>query len=107
MVQNSKLRNQIADIADGTLASNSLLSQKYHEFDANLQGDDRVRKLIKEKNQDLEELFKKIMAATGIDNLDVLVKNFIQGEEKNFALFKFVNELNAEIDNFETQIMEM
>lgn len=47
------------------------------------------------------------MKHTGIDKIDVLVNKFIQGEEKNFALFKFVNELNAEVDNFETQIMEM
>ena len=47
------------------------------------------------------------MAATGISDLQKLVKHFIQNEEKNFTLFKFVNELNSEIDNFETQIFEM
>ena len=35
------------------------------------------------------------------------MKTFIQAEEKNFAIFKFVNELNIEIDNYETQIFEM
>jgi hypothetical protein len=35
------------------------------------------------------------------------VKTFIQAEEKNFAVFKFVNELNIEIENYETQIFEM
>lgn len=49
----------------------------------------------------------KIMHATGIQDLQVLVKTFVEGEEKNFALFKFVNELNNEIDNYETQIFEM
>lgn len=47
------------------------------------------------------------MQATGIRDLDQLVKTFIQAEEKNFALFKFVNELNLEIENYETQIFEM
>lgn len=37
----------------------------------------------------------------------MLVKNFIQAEEKNFALFKFVNELSNEIENLEAQINEM
>ena len=35
------------------------------------------------------------------------MKTFIQAEEKNFAIFKFVNELNIEIENYETQIFEM
>ena len=58
--------------------------------------------MTKEKITDIEELFNKVMRATGINDLELLVKNFIQGEEKNFALFKFVNELNSEIENFET-----
>lgn len=47
------------------------------------------------------------MSATGINDIDQLVKTFIQAEEKNFAIFKFVNELNLEIENYETQIFEM
>jgi predicted RNase H-like nuclease (RuvC/YqgF family) len=47
------------------------------------------------------------MQATGISDLELLVNKFIKGEEQNFALFKFVNELNSEIDNYETQIFEM
>ena len=47
------------------------------------------------------------MSATGINDIDQLVKTFIQAEEKNFAIFKFVNELNVEIENYETQIFEM
>jgi len=42
------------------------------------------------------------MAATGINDLDLLIKTFISTEEKNFALFKYVNEQNQEIDNIET-----
>jgi len=47
------------------------------------------------------------MEATGIKDLDLLVKMFVQGEDKNFKLFKFVRELIQEIENFETQIFEM
>jgi hypothetical protein len=43
----------------------------------------------------------KIMQVTGNDNLKEIVKNFIQGEEKKFSLFKLTNELNEEIKNFE------
>ena len=55
-----------------------------------------------EKAESYEEAFAKIEAATGIHDIDVLVKNFIQAEEKNFTLFKFVNELSNEIENLET-----
>lgn len=47
------------------------------------------------------------MTATGITDINQLVKSFIQNEEKNFTMFKFVNELNHEIENYETQIFEM
>jgi hypothetical protein len=60
-----------------------------------------------EKAESYEEAFAKIEAATGIHDIDVLVKNFIQAEEKNFTLFKFVNELSNEIENLEAQINEM
>jgi predicted nucleic acid-binding Zn-ribbon protein len=60
-----------------------------------------------EKAESYEEAFAKIEAATGIHDIEVLVKNFIQAEEKNFALFKFVNELSNEIENLEQQISDM
>ena len=60
-----------------------------------------------EKAESFEEAFAKIEAATGIHDIDLLVKNFIQAEEKNFTLFKFVNELSNEIENLEQQITEM
>lgn len=49
-----------------------------------------------------EDFFSRIQQATGISDLNTLTKTIIQGEEKNFALFKFVNELNTEITAFET-----
>ena len=47
------------------------------------------------------------MESTGIQDLDLITKMFIQGEEKTFKMFKFVRELNQEIESFETQILEM
>ena len=55
-----------------------------------------------ERVQSYEEAFNKIQAATGIQEIDELVDSFIRAEEKNFTLFKFVNELNNEIENVET-----
>lgn len=41
------------------------------------------------------------MKALKFSNLEDLVTCFVRAEEKNFSLFKFVNELNNEIENFE------
>jgi len=47
------------------------------------------------------------MESTGIQDIDLITKMFIQNEEKNFKMFKFVRELTQEIESFETQILEM
>ena len=59
------------------------------------------------KAESYEEAFAKIEAATGIHDIDKVVHNFIQAEENNFALFKFVNDLSNEIEILESQISEM
>jgi len=51
-----------------------------------------------------EEAFTKIQAATGICDIDELVQNFINAEDQNFTLFKYNNELQADIEKVETQI---
>lgn len=66
-----------------------------------------VSNVNQEKVESFEEAFAKIEAATGIHDVMLLVKNFIEAEEKNFTLFKFVNELSNEIENLEAQISEM
>ncbi|XP_072239223.1 coiled-coil domain-containing protein 114 isoform X2 [Leuresthes tenuis] len=52
----------------------------------------------------LEEVFERIQTVTGEDNLDLLVTRFIQVEDRNFALFNFVNELNNEAEALKDQI---
>ncbi|KAG7244746.1 hypothetical protein INR49_029765, partial [Caranx melampygus] len=52
----------------------------------------------------LEEVFERIQTVTGEDNLDMLVTRFIQVEDRNFALFKFVNEQNNEAESLRDQI---
>lgn len=60
--------------------------------------------LSQEKIQSYEEAFNRIQEATGIQDIDELVDKFIQAEDKNFSLFNYVNELNAEIEKLESQI---
>ena len=61
-----------------------------------------MKDLNNQKIGSFEEALNKIMAAIGINDAELLINQFIKAEEKNFALFKFVNELNLEIENFET-----
>ncbi|XP_071382482.1 coiled-coil domain-containing protein 114 [Centroberyx affinis] len=54
----------------------------------------------------LEEVFQRIQTVTGEDNLDMLVTRFIQVEDRNFALFNFVNEQNNEAEALKDQISQ-
>ena len=54
-----------------------------------------------EKVQSYEEAFAKIQAATGISDIDELVKQFIENEDQNFKMFNYLNELNVEIEKGE------
>lgn len=57
-----------------------------------------------ERVQNFEEAFNKIKGATGITDIDELVKTFIKNEDHNFSLFNYVNEQNNEIEKCEEQI---
>jgi DNA repair exonuclease SbcCD ATPase subunit len=57
-----------------------------------------------ERIQNFEEAFNKIRAATGISDIEELVKNFIKNEDHNFSLFNYVNEQNNEIEKLEEHI---
>lgn len=60
-----------------------------------------------EKVQSYEEAFAKIQAATGISDIDQLVKQFIENEDRNFKMFNYLNELNGEIEKGEEAIAEL
>ncbi|XP_070693343.1 coiled-coil domain-containing protein 114 [Pempheris klunzingeri] len=55
----------------------------------------------------LVEVFERIKTVTGEDNLDMLVTRFIQVEDRNFALFNFVNEQNNEAEALRDQISQI
>lgn len=60
-----------------------------------------------EKLQSYGEAFAKIQAATGISDIDELVNTFINAEDENYRLFKYVDELNQEIQKLEDQIADI
>merc|ERR1719247_2776380 len=57
-----------------------------------------------EKVQNFEEAFNKIKAATGINDIEELVRTFIKNEDQNFSLFNYVNEQTNEIEKLEEGI---
>ncbi|TRY76144.1 hypothetical protein DNTS_031477 [Danionella cerebrum] len=55
----------------------------------------------------LEEVFQQIQRVAGEDNLEMLVTKFIRVEDRNFALFNYVNEQNAEADQLRGEIHQI
>lgn len=94
-VQNSKSAGGLGNLGLGNLGSSSPDSKN-----ANLGGEVDYR----ERVQNFEEAFNKIKAATGINDIDTLVKTFIKNEEHNFSLFNYVNEQNNELEKLEEAI---
>ncbi|XP_077429630.1 coiled-coil domain-containing protein 114 isoform X2 [Vanacampus margaritifer] len=56
---------------------------------------------------DLEAFFQRIQSVTGEADPELLVSNFIQAEDRNFALFNFVNEQNNEAEVLRDQIRQI
>lgn len=75
--------------------------RKKKEHEAN-----EKRKKEKEEHsvEAYESKFKEIEQITGETDLDKLVDRFIQVENKNYALFNFVNELNNNVEFLQEQI---
>ncbi|KAJ0023821.1 hypothetical protein NQD34_003720 [Periophthalmus magnuspinnatus] len=67
----------------------------------------RMDSLGEESEETLKEVFESLQKITGEDNLEVMVAKFLQGEERNFALFNFVNEQNKEIEALREQINQI
>ncbi|KAL7430737.1 hypothetical protein ACHAXH_004979 [Discostella pseudostelligera] len=61
----------------------------------------------REKLQTYEDAFREISVATGISDVDELVKVFIENEEHNFSLFRYSNEQAAEIERLEEAIQAL
>jgi hypothetical protein len=58
----------------------------------------------KERMENFEDAFHQISVATGISDVDQLVKVFIKTEEQNFSLFSYLNEQAGEIERLEDEI---
>ena len=54
-----------------------------------------------------EAAFERIKEITGEDDMDLLVQRFIECEDKNFALFNYVNEQNNDMELLSEQIQDV
>lgn len=54
-----------------------------------------------------DEAITKIKQITNMEDLNEIVDKFIAVEDKNFALFKYVNEQNAEVEMLQEKILEV
>ncbi|KAM4740151.1 coiled-coil domain-containing protein 114 [Anableps anableps] len=63
--------------------------------------------LEEQSTDNLKEVFEKLQAEMGEDNLEHLVTNFIQAKDRNFALLKFVNVQNSEAVKLTDQISKI
>ena len=54
-----------------------------------------------------EAAYERIKEITGEEDMNIIVDKFIQVEDKNFALFNFVNEQNNTIEMLQDQIADV
>mmetsp|Transcript_28818 Transcript_28818/g.35017 ORF Transcript_28818/g.35017 Transcript_28818/m.35017 type:complete len:526 (-) Transcript_28818:1065-2642(-) len=90
-----------------SLEEETKLRKKVIKGNWNIAKDKAAQQVSMEKVQSYGEAFAKIQAATGITDIDELVTTFINAEDENFRLFKYVDELNQEIARLEEQIADI
>ena len=59
---------------------------------------------LRQEATKFEDVFDQIKEATGIEDTDALVESFIENEDKNFALYNYVNNMNTEIESLQDEI---
>ena len=69
--------------------------------------EDKAEKTAEETMETYQTAFENIQEVTGEDDIYLLVKRFIETEDKNFALFNYVNELNNELEQVQEQINDV
>ncbi|CAN0201395.1 unnamed protein product, partial [Hapterophycus canaliculatus] len=60
-----------------------------------------------ERIQNFDEAFARIRSATGIEDIEELVRTFVKNEDQNFSLFNYVNEQQNEVEKLEEQLHQL
>lgn len=97
-----KLRKFMTTKAEdrASILEDELMVRAIKKYEAQLNG-------LQQETSKFEEIFDKIKEATGIEDTDTLVKSFIENEDRNFALYNYVNNMNTEIENLKDDIRRL
>nr|CAB3228649.1 CiAxp66.0 axonemal p66.0 [Phallusia mammillata] len=69
--------------------------------------EDKAERTAEETMETYQKAFEQIQEVTGEDDIHLLVNRFIETEDKNFALFNYVNELNNDLEVIAEEIAEI
>ena len=97
-----KLRKFMTTKAEdrASILEDELMVRAIKKYEAQLNG-------LQQETSKFEEIFDKIKEATGIEDTDTLVESFIENEDRNFALYNYVNNMNTEIENLTDDIRRL
>lgn len=97
-----KLRKFMTTKAEdrASILEDELMVRAIKKYEAQLNG-------LQQETSKFEEIFDKIKEATGIEDTDTLVESFIENEDRNFALYNYVNNMNNEIENLKDDIRRL
>ena len=62
---------------------------------------------LSEKQKRQEEDFRKLVSATGIDDVSELIESYTRMEEENFREFRYINEMTIQIAELEDQLSQL
>lgn len=65
------------------------------------------RELAEKELKSLQETLEMIKNLTGEKDIERLLQSYVKQEEENFALFNYVNEITAELEDLEKRIREI
>ena len=97
-----KLRKFMTTKAEdrASILEDELMVRAIKKYEAQLNG-------LQQETSKFEEIFDKIKEATGIEDTDTLVESFIENEDRNFAMYNYVNNMNTEIENLKDDIRRL
>lgn len=103
MDEKSKKKKQNFDLEENEMKMIEYIDESLVvESDSKKNAKDIARKM-----KLFEDAFKKMEEETGYSDVEKILKIFVEAEEHNYSLFSHVNELTKDIQNLESQIMEM
>lgn len=82
-------------------------SENYNQRNSENLKEARIDPKLQEENNSLKLDYAKIQAATNINQFDEIIKNFVEMEENNFSMFKYVVDLLEEMETIEKHIADL